>query len=241
MKMEKTNGTLPTAHVKKVKVKTKRNKEDDIHSTKSRSQPNLLRHTSSNPVGFVNLIHADSRYMFEKGPASSRLQTTFNRENGLPTVVNEASKLRQALPTLPPRVLLGLVIKFDGNCREVYDYLQRREWAFVTEIKKHLTNSPDFHFTTKYYHGLLQDGIDSPIFSRCKPGHFATFYKATPNGFQSVFCYCTTDSWVEKNVTSPVVPPQLLSAFSLHHPIMRCNSSTDVLLVPGLSALQKSQ
>src|SRR3990167_7337224 len=160
--------------------------------------------------------------------------TANNGQCKSPIAITEISYLRAGLPTIPPKMLACLFLKFDGNSREVIEYLHRRDWDCILDIKKVVSSGCDIHFLAKYYQGYLPRGYQDEIFSEKRPGAYATYYKNISDRYQYYLTYCNSSSnWVEKPISSPCVPIKILERLNLDYPLLR-TTIVNISFIPGL-------
>jgi len=178
----------------------------------------------SNTVGFLSITNNYDITKLEKKLEDKNKQKSKLTET--PYIILALLHLKSIFPSVPESILRYLIVRYDGNCAEVYEFLLSRDWQPVTlSTTFTLIDKTDCHFTTPYYHGAAPCNRTIQKIFKTKPiGSYITFYRGDNNelennhqhDFKYYLCYKNrTGKVIEKPMRLPMVPEVLFSVLDL--------------------------
>lgn len=179
----------------------------------------------NNTVGFMSLFNDSARYTLNCKIEERNRDKPKAAET--PKIVDEVLFLKHAFPLFPLKLYPWLLLRYDGNCNDVYEFLLSRDWeAFGTFRKDLLRNDSDVHYRIPYYHGHAPSPSEiKKIFVNQNPGSFITYYRyvGTSRAFKYIICFKNAGGEVvEKPMKIPEVPLVLRGMWNLSKPIKSC-------------------
>lgn len=194
-------------------------------------------------AGFLSSFNASAKNALEnKIEARNKLR---NQSLKIPEIAESITELRRLFPDFPQQMIDCIVLRYDGNCAEAYDFMVSRDWKPISLPKEAFVNSCDIHFTTSYYHGMAPSDLElRELFKNQPIGSYITFYRPEPPGSEMLFKYyvCFKNRCgdiTEKPMKFPNVAQVLVSMLLLSSPI-RSTLKTSTNIVPCLSPPQQT-
>ena len=201
--------------------------------------------SSPHAVGFMGVWDDEDKYSFnEKIETKESCKST--EILNIPSLIDEVIELRNGYSEFPLKMLLHLIVRFEGNTAQVHYYLQSKGWRSCRILQ--LLDNEDPHFTTLYYHGLLPDFNEANSLLKPKSipcGTFITYYRHTSEStreYKYFLCYKNfSGSIIEKPIRMPVIPDVLRNALGLSRSIKCPPSLRKADSVPFLDRLYSNQ
>lgn len=171
----------------------------------------------TSPLGFFSLLDDNEKTVLKERFQRSR-KAQPQQKMVLPSLISEIASLLSIFPTLEKATVPDLLARYEGNCKEVYDFLLSEEFSPAIEHDPAIfTNAPDVHYITEYFHGFSQSKESiSDMFVDAEPGTFITIFREDANGFNYLLCFKNIlDGVTEKPIRGPVVPEGLKAMLDL--------------------------